>query len=292
MEDRIDKLFREKSGHSDKLPQGTNWSPDEGWKEYTKHYGKDSGRIKRLYIVSTSTAAAIIIMAINILGPLRTVETIVVCNDSQNVKEVLLPDSNRVWLNLNTTIEYPSRINQKHNLLKINGEAYFRIRHIENFEYIVQGQNALVRIEKPTAFNIQAYNSAENVDITVSSGAVKIVDESNTEAMALIVAEGNYCSVHKSQKLAYASVNKNNNYLAWKTGKLVFNNQPIAKVTDILAKYYDTEIEIEDRDIAFCRFSGSFEEQPLDTILKQIKTDLNLVIKQTGSKITFSGKGC
>jgi len=108
----------------------------------------------------------------------------------------------------------------------------------------------------------------------------------------LLVAQGNYCSVHRSRKLAYASTNKNDNYLAWKTGKLIFNNQPIATVMDILDKYYDTRIELENDAIAYCLFSGSFEQKPIEVILNKIRSDLNLKILTTESKIILSGRGC
>ena len=109
--------------------------------------------------------------------------------------------------------------------------------------------------KKPCNLNIRARIEEENVNITVGTGAIKIVEESNQKGLALLVTEGNYCSVHKSQDLVYTSVNRNCNYLAWKTGKFTFNNMPIATVTDILAEYYHTEIEFEDKTLAYCLFS-------------------------------------
>lgn len=293
MDERIDKIFREHVEQFDKLPEDTNWSTNKGWEDYQNVYTKTSGGKKKTLVILGSVAAAVVIVfMVGFMLTRLTFQPVIVRNDNQEIKEITLPDGNTIWLNKNSSVEYPSILDSRHNKIKVNGEVYFEIQHLTISEYIIQGHNALAIIENPGSFNIQAFSTDENVNITVSKGAIKVVEESYTEGMALIVAEGNYCSVHKSQKLVYSSVNKNNNYLAWKTGKLVFDKQPIAKVTDILAKYYQAEIEIEDREIAYCLFSGAFEKQPIDTILNQIKTDLNLVIKQTGSKITFSGKGC
>lgn len=132
----------------------------------------------------------------------------------------------------------------------------------------------------------------ENVLVTVASGAIKIMEESNDEGLKLLVTEGNYCSVHKSQGLAYSSANSNNNYLAWKTGKLTFNSTPIATVTDILAEYYNIEIELEDKALAYCLFTGSFDNQPVDIVLNQIQSKLNFNINISGNKIKISGKAC
>lgn len=293
MEKRIDKIFKDSIEHFEELPKDTRWSPRTGWKDYKRQFGEKPGKIKRILYFTVSTAALFALIVTTFLFyPGIKHQQIIVANDDMRIKEVTLPDGNTLWLNKNSSVEYPSKIDSKHNRLIINGEAYLEIKHVVCREYFIQAHNAVVIAETPVSFNIAAWHDDENVDITVSVGAVKIVEESYTEGMALIVAQGNYCSVHKSRKLVYASVNKDNNFLAWKTCKLVFENQPIAKVTDILAKYYHTRIEIEDWDVAFCLFSGSFEEQPLDSILDQIKSDLNLEIKQTDSKITFSGKGC
>jgi ferric-dicitrate binding protein FerR (iron transport regulator) len=130
----------------------------------------------------------------------------------------------------------------------------------------------------------------ENVIVTVASGAIKIGEEGNNEGLKLLVTEGNYCSVHKSQGLAYTSANSNSNYLAWKTGKLTFNSTPIATVTDILSEYYNIEIEIEDKESAYCLFTGSFENQPVDIVLDRIQSELNFVVKISGKRILISRK--
>ena len=92
--------------------------------------------------------------------------------------------------------------------------------------------------------------------------------------------------------LIFASANKNENYLAWKTGRIIFNNSNIENVVDVLAEYYNTEIELDNNSLSYCNFTGSFENQSLYLILNQIQSNLNFVVKNTGNKITISGKGC
>jgi ferric-dicitrate binding protein FerR (iron transport regulator) len=289
----IDELFRDKINRIQDLPADVDWDSIKGRAEYQKQYPTVNGKIKRLHVYLSSAAAALILITLSVIFIQKAAnETVSFSNLTAEIKELTLPDGNSVWLNKNSSVEYPSKINKEQYDISINGEAYIEISYLKSKKYTIKAQNARVFAETPTSFNIKARTDVENIDITVASGAVTIADESYRQGLALLVTQGNYCSVHKSRKLVYTAQNIDENYLAWKTGKLIFHNQPIATVSDILALYYDTKIELEDASLAYCLFSGTFEQKPIDIILNQIQADLNFTIINTGSKITFSGKGC
>jgi ferric-dicitrate binding protein FerR (iron transport regulator) len=289
----IDELFRDKINQIHDLPSDLNWNRTKGWSQYRKQYLSDKGKLRRMYLYLSSAAAALIIIFLSVIYYQNAVnETISYNNQTAEVKELTLPDGNSVWLNKNSSVEYPSKINKEQYEISVNGEVYIEITSLKSKKYTLTAQNARVFAETQTSLNIKTRTDEENIDITVASGAVTVADESYRQGLALLVTQGNYCSVHKSRKLVYTSQNINENYLAWKTGKLVFHNQPIASVSDILAKYYDTKIELKDASLAYCLFSGTFEQKPIEIILNQIQSDLNFTIINTGSKITFSGKGC
>jgi ferric-dicitrate binding protein FerR (iron transport regulator) len=287
----IDKTFRERIDKLSGLPPDVAWNREKGWNEYAEQYlsGRITGRKLFLYV---SSAAAVIVLAILSVLVLQVAHyrTVTVSNNTDSIKEIVLPDSNRIFLNKDSFIEYPSRINEKHNSFLVSGETYFEFSYLKTPQYIIKAHNAVIIAERPCKLNIRDRMEEENVLVTVASGAIKIMEESNDEGLKLLVTEGNYCSVHKSQGLAYTSANSNNNYLAWKTGELIFNNTPIATVTDILAEYYNIEIEVEDKALAYCLFTGSFENQPIDRVLDRIRSELNFVIKISGNRISISRK--
>lgn len=291
--DIIDKTFRERIDKLSGLPPDIDWNSEKGWNEYAGKYlsNKISGRKLFLYV---SSAAAVILLAIFSVMVFQVARhrTVTVSNNTDGIKEIVLPDSTRVFLNKDSFIEYPSGIDKKHNRFLVSGETYFEFSFLKNPQYVIKSYNAVIIVERPCKLNIRGRMEEENVIVTVASGAIKIVEESNDDGLKLLVTEGNYCSVHKSQGLAYTSANINNNYLAWKTGKLTFNSTPIATVTDILAEFYNIEIELEDKALAYCLFTGSFENQPVDIVLNQMKSELNFEINVTGNKITISGKVC
>ncbi len=217
--------------------------------------------------------------------------TNIVSNNTPGTKEITLPDGNIIWLNKNSSAEYPLKIDDK-NEFSVTGEAYIEITNLTNSKYIIYANNAVVVAESQCNINIRARMEEENVNITVGSGAIRVMEKNNLEGLSLLVTEGNYCSIHRSQNLVYSTSNRNNNYLAWKTGKLSFDSMPMATVTEILADYYSTKIELEDKTMAYCRFSGTFDKQPIETVLDKIQSELNFVVRNTGAGITISGEGC
>ena len=288
----IDKIFQEKLEGTQGLPSGIKWNIRDGWKDYERKYIVRHNPALRIlaYVASAAALVAGIFISLELLQRNNNIRT--VTNNSDKIREIILPENNRAWLNKNSMIVYPDPVDKDHNTLTITGEAYIEIKNVTGTNYTIKANNAVILVEDKSEFNIRALQDEDNVIITVEKGAVKIREESNDEGLILLVSQGNYCSVHKSQNIAYASANRNYNFLSWKTGKLVFNSMPIATVTDILTRYYHTPVEIEDKTLAYCLFTGTFQNQSIDNILHQIQTDLNCIITNTGNKIVISGKGC
>jgi ferric-dicitrate binding protein FerR (iron transport regulator) len=227
-----------------------------------------------------------------VITPLSKSRSVFKQNNTSEVIQITLPDGNMVWLNKNSSIKYFPEARSGSFEVSISGEVYFDINNLENERYILKAYNAVVIIENKASINVKAYTDKENIDISVKAGAIKVFEQGSPGGLALLVTQGNYCSVHKSQKLIYAAACNNDNYLAWKTGKLIFEDQSMATVADILSEYYNRPIEILSESIAFCSFSGTFEKPALENILNKIQKDLNLQVKYTGTKITISGIGC
>jgi ferric-dicitrate binding protein FerR (iron transport regulator) len=291
-ENRIDKVFREQLGGLQGLPDDVRWNRENGWLAFEQRYGRN-----RLSVIGIrgylGIAAGILLILISVfLFQKRPSEMLSIINDSKYIREITLPDGNHVWLRPNSTIDYSSQFNTIQNEIAVTGEVYFELFTPSDAVYKISIYNALILAESNCAFNIRGLDQEEHVDITLANGAIKVRDVSYEAGLTLLVPEGNYCSVHKSQSLVYSSVNTNANYLSWKTGKLTFENMPIATVTDILAEYYLTNIEFEDKALAYCRFTGTFSGESIDNVLHNMQKDLNIVIRNDGDRFIISGKGC
>jgi ferric-dicitrate binding protein FerR (iron transport regulator) len=292
-ENNIDRQFRERVDQMSDLPQNISWNRDSGWIQYLEQFDKEKPEIRKIVFTLLAAAAVLVIVVFTVfLNNYFKDKSVTQQNLTSEVRQIILPGGNKAWLNSNSSIEYRSAVNSGNFEIEVSGEIYLEINNLKYERYTLKAYNAIIVAENPSSINIKAYPEKENIDIAVKTGAVKVYEEASRKGMALLVTQGNYCSVHKSQKLIYVSANNNDNYLAWKTGKLIFEDQSVATIVDILSEYYNRTIEISTESVAYCTFSGSFENPAIENILNKIQKDLNLRITYTGSKITISGTGC
>lgn len=290
---KVDELFEAKLNQNNDLPNDIQWNTKLGWDQYQQQYVANKMTSRSIWTSVGAVAASILVLIFIYMKIVQSPGArIVIENNSDKPMEVLLACGNTVWLSRNSSVEYGKKVDKQLYEISVYGEAYFDLRELKSKEYLITVENAYIRVNDAAAFNIRGLMSEENIDVTVSSGAVKVGEQTYDEGLALLITEGNYCSVHKSHMLVFASSISNENYMTWKTGKFTFNDTPIETVISVLAEYYDTEIELSDPGLAYCMFDGSFDAENINIILNQIHDDFDVLIENAGNKITISGQGC
>jgi len=240
-------------------------------------------------------AASVIILfglVLFIDAPKPHIVSIVEKNNTDAPKQIILKDGNTIWLNSGAKISYVTSKNAIYNIISLKGEAYFEFTNTQKNNYQILAHNAMIKVETPSRFNVKMAANDENINITVGKGAIKVLESTSDKSLTLLVTEGNYCSVHKSLKLVFASANSNPNYLAWKTGQFIFENMAIATVTDILSEYYPVTFSFENREVAACRFNGTFQNKSLEYMLKKIESNTNCQITAQNGNFIVTGKAC
>ena len=71
------------------------------------------------------------------------------------VKEVVLPDGTRVWLNNLATLKYPREFSEKERNVYLEGEAYFEVTKNRHKPFTVQSDAMRVRV-LGTTFNFKS----------------------------------------------------------------------------------------------------------------------------------------
>jgi ferric-dicitrate binding protein FerR (iron transport regulator) len=243
------------------------------------------------YAVAACVFIALGLLGLFIIDPFPT-EVIVEQNNSNEPQKVTIAKNKLVWLKQGAEISYVKGRRKELSVISIKGEAYFDFSESKQTNYQVLAHNAIIKVETPAAFNVQMLPAKENINITVKSGAIKIQEGSNDGSLTLLLTENNYCSVHKTEHLVFSSVNTNPNYLAWMTGELIFDNQSMATVTDMLAQYYQVEFQFENMQVASCTFSGTFQNKNIEYILNQIQNTTHCTIAKQEGIFTITGKPC
>ncbi len=192
--------------------------------------------------------------------------------------QVTLPDGSKVWLNAESSLQYPTAFNGKERRVVLSGEGYFEVAHNERQPFIVESGAQSVQV-LGTAFNINAYGSEEVIATTLLSGSVGIGVGANQQTVLKpgeqsILSENG--SIHV-EKVAVA------NFTAWKDGLIVLNDADMATVIRQVERWYD--VEFEKADLPEELVLGG--ELPRETKLSGILEVLEL---NTGLKFTIEGR--
>jgi transmembrane sensor len=91
-------------------------------------------------------------------------------------KFIRLPDGSSVILNVGSSIEYPEEFTNNKRVVKLNGEAYFDIKHDASSPFIVYVGKIKTTV-LGTAFNVRTDSECGKVYVTVIKGRVKVGDD-------------------------------------------------------------------------------------------------------------------
>ena len=181
---------------------------------------------------------------------------------------VELSDGSVVHLNYGSRIKYPQNFFGKTRGVALTGEAYFEVAHNPDKPFVVTTGRIDVKA-LGTAFNVNAYLENRDVATTLVEGKV-LVEELKSNGEIETIKEmfpGQHVVYEKNTGTVRSSQGRVDKYIAWKDGKLVFENEPIDKVAERLSRMFNVEIQV-DEAVAKYRYTVTFVDEPLFQILE------------------------
>lgn len=180
---------------------------------------------------------------------------------------VQLPDGSKAHLNYGSKIKYPPVFSGDTREIRLTGEGYFNVAHHPEHPFIVKTGKLTVKA-LGTVFNVSAYPDNDLVEITLVNGCVvlerNVFDGRNQNIGTMVPGQHvNYdikTGIHSSTK---GNIEK---YIAWKDGKLVFEDASIFQVTERLSRMFNVDIELSG-DFSDCMYSVTFIHESLFQVL-------------------------
>lgn len=214
-----------------------------------QYYSKDAGR-------TTDTAARLEYNEIKTSPGLRSTFS--------------LPDGTKVWLNGNTRITYPIAFPGDVRLIELEGEAYFEVAKNKDKPFIVDMGRLQVHAIG-TAFNCMAYPDDDRIETALAEGKVKVIRTVKGENKGeYLLDPGQVISYQNSSGQFQLHEGNLDKYLAWRSGRFVFRNDPMEVVCQKLGRWFNAEIIIKDESLKGYSFTGTFQEEGLSEILDLI----------------------
>ncbi|MBN2682765.1 MAG: FecR domain-containing protein [Bacteroidales bacterium] len=210
-------------------------------------------------------------------------------NVEKGPKEILLADGSKITLNKNSILEYPDKFDDDIRAVNLKGEAYLEISKNPNKPFVVQSGDLRIQV-LGTSFYVNS-DEDENFTLVVKEGQVSLYHK-NDEKNKQLVGPNEMAFYNKKNGTINLSNIEDDNYLAWKTKKMVFSDKKLSKVIKTINKAYDCEIVIENKNTNDCRLTTSFDNTPLETVLNLLKANFDFEIQKSGQKIILKGGGC
>ena len=200
-------------------------------------------------------------------------------------KKVNLPDGSQVVLNSQSTISFNSFFNDSIRNVRLIGEAFFEVKKDSSRPFVVKTDDLKVKV-LGTSFNIKSYPDGDNVETTLVTGSVEVLSSVKTSKIVLNPSQkATYNRTHNSVIIDTVDSKE---IIAWKSGKLVFNETPLEEVIKDLKRKYSVEFVIESDSLSHYRFTGVFNNLSLTESLQILEKSSSIKYKLKNNKVMIS----
>lgn len=209
-------------------------------------------------------------------------------SDSEK-QEIILEDGTKIWLNKNSSVTVNNEFNKDNRKVQLTGEAYFEVTKNNALAFEVESKSSVTKV-LGTSFNICSLDTDSLITISVFSGKVNFSSENNNQNIAL--TPSHYAILNLNSGNIISDTLINTNVLAWKNGSLTFDDTEIRDMLITLESYFCVKVEVVDKDVLNCRYTGTFNSPTLDEFFTIFTQSLNLNYKKYENKILIQGQGC
>ncbi len=202
------------------------------------------------------------------------------------VKEVILPDGTKVWLNNSATLKYPREFSEKERNVYLDGEAYFEVTKNRHKPFTVQSDAMRVRV-LGTTFNFKSDKNCRIAEATLIEGEIEV--KGNKEEGQIILAPGQRAELNKNNgRLTVKQVNAKLDAV-WHDNLIPFQQADIFTISKTLERFYDVKIILSPDIQADKTYSGVLKRKSnIESVLKSLQNSIPIDYKIVGNNIFIS----
>lgn len=190
---------------------------------------------------------------------------------STSVKEVLLPDGTKVWLNKESSIKYPKSFKSDLREVFLNGEAYFEVSKDEKKPFIVQTEAIQVKV-LGTVFNLRCQPGDLVAEATLIEGSVQVKVKDGEGLITLSPGQKTFLD-RSTGILQVKQVNAKLDAV-WRNDMIPFEHASLTEIAKTLEQFYQIKI-ILDPNIDSYTYSGVVHRrETIDSVLNSLKNSI------------------
>lgn len=234
-----------------------------------------------------------------------------------------LADGTRIWINSETHLRYPSRLDTKNVEVFLDGEAYFNVSKIPKRRFIVKASGLNISV-LGTSFNVKSYSADNITETTLEEGKISITGQTGNKILSqpLILTPNqqvtfinnnpevtviNPAKQHADNRTKNEEPNQDIRgniakpqiihsekvdaklYTSWKDGKLIFKSERFEELALRMERWFNVKIEIKDPELKEIRYTGVFETESIEQALHALSLlfHFQYIIDQNEIKISI-----
>lgn len=211
----------------------------------------------------------------------RTYATAVGKRDS-----ITLSDGSRVILGPDSRLVVLGDYGKTSRSVSLTGDAYFDIKHDATKLFSVNVDRSVIE-DLGTTFAVES-DAGDTTNVSVLSGSVRLRAKDSAAGSGAVLSAGDRGSLAADGEVkTYPHTVADD--AAWTTGRLVFKDASIARVTGELHRWYGVDLRIADTALLGRHLSASFNgDDSIDQVLKIIGLSLGATVDRQGDRATLA----
>ena len=198
-----------------------------------------------------------------------------------------LADGTKVWLNSETILRYPVQLIGNERRVELTGEAYFEVARNEKVPFLVESGGQTVKV-LGTEFNISSYTENPLISTTLVKGSVEVFINNKPDIKQTLSPNEQSSTRKVESQISKRKVDPYQ-YVAWKDGRFVFEDQSLEEIMKTLSKWYNVEVVFARDELKNIRFTGNLPRfSDFNEILNKIGKTNEVKFKIENKRVTIN----
>lgn len=185
--------------------------------------------------------------------------------EANNVKEFILDDGTKVWLNSESILLAPQPFIGTKREVFLTGQAYFEVTKNKKKPFIVNSQNLKTKV-LGTHFSVQSYPNDITNRAILYEGSIE-VESKIGKRKRLLLKEGFRANLNLSNGFFSSENCQKQPRATWRNGLLNFYNEDLESICKKLERKFNITITVLSDELSELKFTANFENESLTEIL-------------------------
>lgn len=248
---------------------------DRNWEQLYNRIHRD--KKKHLFAYWFRNIAAVLLLPLIVVASYCYLKTEQLTNISDVMLETVtaygvrtkltLSDGSEVWLNSGSTLVYPKYFTDNERVVKLKGEAYFKVNADKKHRFDVQTVEGITVSAFGTEFNVNSYEDSPFTKATLAKGEIHV---GNGHEMIELSPSEQLVYNKDNCKLEVCKVNLMVE-TAWKDGKLIFRRTPMNIIAEQLSRHFNVDVILKGTELYGYTYSATFTNETLAEILNLLE---------------------